>query len=82
MLDGQLGKTGAYVCGDQMTVVDVLFYCEISTILSLTLKSGEDLGGNNPNINKWYLRMKGVEGMHKLDEELAEIVKKFDLAEK
>jgi hypothetical protein len=65
-----------------MSVVDVLFYCEISTILALTLRSGEDLGTNNPNINKWYLRMKGVTGMKELDHELAEIVNKFDLAEK
>ena len=82
VLDGQLGKTGSYVCGDHMTVVDVLFYCEISTILSLTLKTDDDLAVNNPNINKWYLRMKAVNGMSELDTKLAEIVKKHDLAEK
>jgi hypothetical protein len=65
-----------------MTVVDVLFYCEISTILSLTLKSDEDLAANNPNINKWYLRMKAVNGMSELDGKLTEIVKKHSLAEK
>lgn len=82
VLNGQLGKTNAFVCGDQMSVVDVLFYCEISTIFSLTLKSEEEMGANNPNINRWYLRMKGVNGMNELDHELAEIVTKFDLAEK
>jgi glutathione S-transferase len=82
VLDKQLEKTGAFICGDQMSVVDVLFYCEISTILALTLKSDEDLGANNPNINKWYLRMKHVDGMSELDHELGEIITKFDLAEK
>jgi glutathione S-transferase len=82
VLDKKLEKTGSYVCGDQMTVVDVLFYCEISTVLSLTLKSEDELGANNPNINTWYLRMKTVPGMAELDNELADIVKKFDLAEK
>jgi hypothetical protein len=65
-----------------MSVVDVLFYCEISTILALTLKSDEDLGSNNPNINKWFLRMRHVDGMAELDKELADIITKFDLAEK
>ena len=65
-----------------MTVVDVLFYCEISTILALTLKKDEDLGANNPNINTWYLKMKAVNGMAELDKELADIVDKFGLAEK
>jgi len=65
-----------------MTVVDVLFYSEISTILALTLKSGDDLGTNNPNINKWHLRMRAVPGMAEMDHELDEIIKKFDLAEK
>ena len=65
-----------------MTVVDVLFYCEISTILALTLKSEEDLGANNPNINKWFLRMKHVDGLNELDQELNNIIKRFDLAEK
>lgn len=48
VLDGQLVKTDQYICGAHMTVVDVLFYCEISTILALTLKKDEDLGANNP----------------------------------
>lgn len=52
VLDDQIKKTGCqYICGAEMTVVDVLFYSEISTILSLTQKSGDDLATNNPNIN-------------------------------
>ena len=65
-----------------MTVVDVVFYCEISTILALTMKTDDDLASNNPYINKWYLEMKAVKGMAELDRELAEIVAKFELADK
>jgi len=82
VLDKKLGEQGPYICGEKVTVVDVLFYCEISTILMLTLKSDDDLGSNNPNINKWFNLMKHTEGMTELDHELAEIIKKFDLAEK
>ncbi len=82
VLDEKLQKTGNYICGTEMTVVDVLIYSEISTIFALTLKSAEDLGANNPNISKWYQKMKSAPGMAELDHELQEIVTKFDLAEK
>ncbi len=62
-----------------MTVIDIVLYCEISTILALTLKKDDNLATNNPHINKWYLRMKGVNGMADLDRELAEIVAKYGL---
>jgi glutathione S-transferase len=65
-----------------MTVVDVLFYCEIANILSLTLKAEENLSQNNPHINDWYQRIKALPSIQALDKELASIVQKFDLAEK
>ena len=65
-----------------MTVVDVVFYCEISTILALTMKNDDHLASNNPNINRWYLEMKAVKGMANLDSKLAEIVARFDLGDK
>jgi glutathione S-transferase len=82
VLDTQLGKSGAFICGDGMTVVDVLLYCEISTILALTSKSEGDLRNNNPNIHKWFLRMRQVDSLNDLDKELTNIINRFDLAEK
>ena len=82
MLDQELQKTNDFICGNHMTVVDIVLYCEISTILALTLKKDDDLATNNPHINKWYLRMKAVNGMADLDKELAEIVSKYDLTDK
>ncbi len=34
-LDKQIEKTGGYICGQSMTVVDLLIYCEIATLLTL-----------------------------------------------
>lgn len=82
VLNTKLGSTGAFVCGQTMTVVDVVLYCEIATILALTLKSEDELSQNNQLIYKWVLRMKAVEGMAPLDAELQAIIEKYDLAEK
>ena len=73
VLNDRIEKTGSYVCGTQMTVVDVLFYCEISTILRLSLGK-LDLGNTNPHLNEWFKRMQTVPGMADLDKELVDIV--------
>ena len=80
-LNGPLSRTGKYICGSTPTVVDILFYCEISTIIALT-RSGENLGEHNRNVTEWFKRMKTIEGLPKLDSEMSELINKFDLAEK
>jgi len=81
ILDKQLESTHGFVCGKSMTIVDVLFYCEISTILSLS-HGKTDLGADNHALNTWFHTMKATKGMAALDGELSDIVTKFDLAEK
>ncbi len=34
-LEKQLNHTGAYICGNALTVVDLVIYCEIATILAI-----------------------------------------------
>jgi|LauGreDrversion4_2_1035121.scaffolds.fasta_scaffold968282_2 glutathione S-transferase len=36
VINNQLEKTNTYFCGDHLTVVDLLIYCEIATIFALT----------------------------------------------
>lgn len=82
VLNDKLKQSNAYICGELMSVVDILIYSEISTILALTLKSEEEIAANHPEIDKWIKRMKQVDGIKDLDHELEEIIKRYGLAEK
>ena len=81
-LNTQIQKSGLFVCGSHLTVVDIVFYCEIATIMALTNPAdGAQLISAMPHIHEWQQRVSAVEGMADLDKKLQAIVVKFNLAE-
>lgn len=75
-LDKQL-ENKKFFCGEDITIADIQYYCEISTIVALTKK--EISSGEYPNLSIWYNeKMSKLPDMMNLDRKLKEIVDKFN----
>ena len=75
-LDKQLeGKK--FFCGEDNTIADIQYYCEISTILSLTKKTLEP--AEYPNLSPWYNeRLSQIPDIMQLDRKLKELLAKYN----
>lgn len=75
-LDKQL-ENKRFFCGEDITIADIQYYCEISTIVALTKK--EISANEYPNLAVWYNeKISKYPDMMNLDKKLKEIVDKFN----
>lgn len=67
-----------YFCGDDITIADIQYYCEISTILNLTKKELDD--AQYPSLSRWYNeRCSSIPEITNSDKKLREIIAKYNL---
>lgn len=69
-------KNKSYMCGDEMTIVDLQYYNEIVTITLLTKK--ELAADEFPNLAPWFQRMSKVPETMDTDKRLKEVVTKYN----
>ena len=74
-LDKQLeGKN--FFCGNDVTIADIQYYCEISTIVNLTKR--EINAADCPNLAEWYnVRLSQMPDISRQDAKLKEIIAKY-----
>jgi glutathione S-transferase len=75
-LDQQL-KNKKYFCGDEVTVADLQYYNEISTVVNLTKKDLDET--EYPNLSIWFNeRMSQIPDIMILDKKLRDIISKYN----
>jgi glutathione S-transferase len=75
-LDKQL-ENKRFFCGEDITIADIQYYCEISTIVALTKK--EISAGEYPNLAVWYNeKLSKLPDIDNLERRLKDIVGKFN----
>lgn len=79
-IDKQLAKSDQpYICGDNITVVDLMYYNELVTILMLT--KTELTESKYPKLAVWFnQRMRSVPELVKLDKQLMVVITKYQLS--
>ena len=79
-IDKQLAKSQQpFICGENITVVDLMYYNEIVTILMLT--KTELTESKYPHLAVWFNQnMRNVPELLKLDKQLMEVVAKYELS--
>ena len=76
-LDKQLVNK-KYFCGAEMTVADLIYYSEISTIVSIT-RSGLR-PDEYPNLATWFNdKMSTIPEIMELDKKLKEVITKYNI---
>ena len=75
-LDKQL-ENKRYFCGEDVSIADIQYFCEISTIANLTKK---DLNQSDyPNLAVWYNeRLSQIPEIDSVDRKLKEIINKYN----
>jgi glutathione S-transferase len=76
-LNNQLeGKN--YFCGQDITIADIQYYCEISTILNLTKRELSE--SEFPQLSRWFNeRCSQFPEITETDDKLKEIIAKYNL---
>lgn len=75
-LDKQLEKK-EFFCSDEITIADIQYYCEISTILKITKRELSD--GDFPNLALWYNdRLSQIPEIQQLDAKLNEVLVNYN----
>ena len=75
-LDGQL-KGKKNFCGNEVTVADLQYYNEISTIVHLS--KHELTEADFPNLAPWFGRMSTIPEIMPLDKKLDEVISKYNI---
>ncbi len=76
-LDKQL-ENKKYFCGDEITIADIQYYSEISTLINLTKKELSE--SEYPNLNAWYNeRCSSTPEIAAMDRKLKEVIAKYNL---
>ena len=76
-LDKQL-ENKKYFCGDEITIADIQYYSEISTLINLTRKELSD--SEYPNLHSWYNeRCSQTPEIAAMDRKLKEVITKYNL---
>ena len=75
-LDKQV-ENKKFFCGDDITIADIQYYCEISTLLALTKKELDE--GQYPNLGRWYQISSQIPEITQTDKKLKEIIAKYNL---
>ena len=76
-LNGELEKY-KYLTGNQMSVVDIIVYCEIHQVLKMY---GRQLPRRFAKINEWYEEIDGLEAVQSVNAKLDEVLNEHDLRE-
>ena len=72
-----LEKRQFLIANNEPTVIDIIFYSEISTALYLLRLKG--FQKRYPRVQAWIKLMSEVEGLLALDEKLVEMIEKYEL---
>jgi glutathione S-transferase len=82
-LEDNLAKTNAFICGSSISIVDIIIYCELVTVLKLTQQTEADLKhrGFNETL-RWYAKLGQFPCFHEGNEELQKVITDNALSEK
>ena len=82
-LEDNLGKTNAYICGSTISLVDIVIYCELVTVMKLTQQTGEDLKQRGLNeTHRWYTKLGEFPCFQEDNVELQKVITDNSLSEK
>ena len=82
-LEDNLGKTNAYICGSTISLVDIVIYCELVTVMKLTQHTGEDLKQRGLNeTHRWYTKLGEFPCFQEGNVELQKVITDNSLSEK
>jgi glutathione S-transferase len=82
-LEDNLGKTNAYICGSSISLVDIVIYCELVTVMKLTQQTGEDLKQRGLNeTHRWFTKLGEFPCFQEGNEELQKVITDNSLSEK
>ena len=76
-INKMLEKRQFLIANNEPTVIDIIFYSEISTALYLLRLKG--FQKRYPRVQAWIKLMSEVEGLLALDEKLVEMIEKYEL---
>lgn len=68
-----------FFCGEELTLVDIMYYNEISTILKMTKKEIDEK--ELPNLKSWFDRMAALPEMIELDKKLKTISQAYNFSQ-
>ena len=82
-LEDNLGKTNAFICGPTISLVDIVIYCELVTVLMLTQQTGEDLKQRGfHETHRWGSKLGEFPCFREGNEELKKVIIDNSLSEK
>ena len=82
VLDNRLKKT-RFIASNELTVADVIIYCEISTIMALLSKHHtDDLARKFEKVSEWHDQLSELSHLKKYDEIMKRIIVEYALQEK
>jgi glutathione S-transferase len=82
-LEVNLGKTKAYLCGSIISLVDIVIYCELVTVMKLSQQTGEDLKQRGLHeTHRWYSKLGEYQCFQEGNEELQKVITDNSLSEK
>ena len=61
-----------HLTGDQLSMLDVMIYCEISTITILTKEKIDE--ETCPNLTEWFTKMAKLSALQKMDDKLRTVI--------
>ena len=61
-----------HLTGDQLSMLDVMIYCEISTITILTKEKIDE--ETCPNLSEWFTKMAKLSALQKMDDKLRTVI--------
>ena len=76
-VDGMLGTQKFLIMSNEPTVIDIIFYNEISTALLLTRVKG--FRRQFPRVESWITLMGEVNELNEMDEKLVAVIEKYSL---
>lgn len=75
-LDKQV-ENKTFFCGEDISIADIQYYCEISTILNLLKKDLDEQ--TYPNLSRWSERCSSIPEIANNDAKLRDIISKYNL---
>lgn len=82
-LEGYLAKTGAFICGGNVTIADIAIYCELVTLMKLTQQTEEDLLRRGlTETHRWYAKLNQFPCFKEGNDELDKLIRDNTLSEK
>ena len=82
-LEDNLGKTNAYICGSTISLVDIVIYCELITVMILTEQTFQYLNQRGfHEIHRWGMKLGEFPCFHEDGKELLKVIKDNSLHEK